>query len=101
MHIAAANPLALDATSIPQDVVERERAVYLEQVRNEGKPANMHEKIVEGKLRRFYQDNTLLDQVFVRAEDGKQTIKQLIQEAAAKTGENIVVRRFARFQLGE
>jgi elongation factor Ts len=101
MHIAAANPLALDAASLPQDVVERERAVYLEQVRTEGKPANMHEKIVEGKLRRFYQDNTLLDQVFVRAEDGKQTIKQLIQEAAAKTGENIVVRRFARFQLGE
>jgi elongation factor Ts len=101
MHIAAANPLALDAASLPQDVVERERAVYLEQVRTEGKPANMHEKIVEGKLRRFYQDNTLLDQVFVRAEDGKQTIKQLIQEAAAKIGENIVVRRFARFQLGE
>jgi|SRR5688572_2054235 len=101
MHIAAANPLALDAASLPQDVVERERAVYLEQVRTEGKPANMHDKIVEGKLRRFYQDNTLLDQVFVRAEDGKQTIKQLIQEAAAKTGENIVVRRFARFQLGE
>ena len=101
MHIAAANPLALDTESLPQDVVERERAVYLEQVRNEGKPANMHEKIVEGKLRRFYQDNTLLEQVFVRAEDGKQTIKQLIQEAAAKTGENIVVRRFARFQLGE
>jgi elongation factor Ts len=101
MHIAAANPLALDATGIPQDVVERERAVYLEQVRTEGKPAQMHEKIVEGKLRRFYADNTLLEQVFVRAEDGKQTVKQLIQEAAAKTGENIVVRRFVRFKLGE
>jgi elongation factor Ts len=100
MHIAAANPLALDVAGLPPDVVERERAVYLEQVRTEGKPANMHEKIVEGKMRRFYQDNTLLEQVFVRAEDGKQTVKQLIQETAAKTGENIVVRRFVRYQLG-
>jgi elongation factor Ts len=101
MHIAAANPLALDASDIPADVVDRERAVYLEQVRNEGKPEAMHEKIVEGKLRRFYQESTLMDQVFVKAEDGKQTVKQYIQEAAAKTGENIVVRRFVRFALGE
>jgi elongation factor Ts len=101
MHIAAKNPLALDAAGIARDVVERERAVYLEQVRNEGKPANIHEKIVEGKLRRFYQDNALLEQVFVKAEDDKQTVKQLVQEVAAKTGENIVVRRFVRFKLGE
>jgi elongation factor Ts len=101
MHVAAANPLALDAASIPPAVVERERAVYLEQVRNEGKPASMHEKIVEGKLRRFYQESALLEQVFVKAADGKQTVKQFIQEAAAKTGENIVVRRFVRFALGE
>ena len=101
MHIAAASPLALDAESIPADVVERERAVYLEQVRNEGKPENMHDKIVEGKLRRFYQDSTLLDQIFVKDPAGKQTVKQLIQEAASKTGENIVVRRFVRYQLGE
>jgi elongation factor Ts len=101
MHIAAANPLALDAASIAPELVERERAVYLEQVRNEGKPANIHEKIVEGKLRRFYEESALLEQVFVKAEDGKQTVKQLIQETAAKTGENIVVRRFVRFQLGE
>jgi elongation factor Ts len=101
MHIAAANPLALDASDIPADVVDRERAVYLEQVRNEGKPEAMHEKVGEGKLRRFYQESTLMDQVFVKAEDGKQTVKQYIQEAAAKTGENIVVRRFVRFALGE
>jgi elongation factor Ts len=101
MHIAAANPLALDASGIAPDVVERERSVYLEQVRGEGKPEHMHEKIVEGKLRRFYQEQTLMDQIFVKAEDGKQTIKQLIQEIGAKTGENIVVRRFVRFQLGE
>jgi elongation factor Ts len=101
MHIAAASPLALDADGIAAEVVEREKAVYLEQVRNEGKPENMHEKIVEGKLRRFYQESTLLDQVFVKDPAGKQTIRQLIQESSAKTGENIVVRRFVRFQLGE
>jgi elongation factor Ts len=101
MHIAAASPLALDQGSIPVDVVERERAVYVEQVRQEGKPAAMQDKIVEGKLRKFYQESTLLDQVFVKDPNGRQTVRQLIQDAAAKTGENIVVRRFARFQLGE
>jgi elongation factor Ts len=101
MHIAAANPLALDAESIPADVVERERGVYREQVRGEGKPEAMHDKIVEGKLRKFFQESTLLDQVFVKDPAGKQTIRQLIQDASAKTGENVVVRRFVRFQLGE
>ncbi|HUF49430.1 MAG TPA: translation elongation factor Ts [Longimicrobiales bacterium] len=101
MHIAAANPLALDETGIAADVVERERAVYLEQVRNEGKPANMHDKIVEGKLRRFYQESALLDQVFVKDPAGKQTVRQLVQEVSSKTGENVVVRRFVRYMLGE
>jgi elongation factor Ts len=101
MHIAAAAPLALGSDEIPADVVERERAVYLEQVRNEGKPEAMHDKIVEGKLRRFYQESTLMQQVFVKDPAGKQTIEQLIQEASAKTGEKIVVKRFSRFALGE
>lgn len=101
MHIAAANPLALDAAGIAADVVERERAVYVEQVRNEGKPENMHDKIVEGKLRKFFQESTLMGQIFVKDPAGKQTIEQLIQEASAKTGENVVVRRFVRYQLGE
>src|SRR5690606_26456959 len=101
MHIAATNPLALTAEEIPADVVERERAVYLEQVKQEGKPEKMHDKIVEGKLRRFYQESTLMDQVFVKDPAGKQTIAQLVQETSAKTGENIVVRRFVRYQLGE
>jgi elongation factor Ts len=101
MHIAAAAPLALDADGIPADVVERERGVYLEQVRQEGKPENMYEKIVEGKLRKFYQEATLMDQVFVKDPAGKQTIRQLVQEASTKTGENVVVRRFVRYQLGE
>jgi elongation factor Ts len=101
MHIAAAAPLALSSDEIPQDIVEREKGVYREQVRNEGKPEAMHDKIVEGKLRRFYQESTLLQQVFVKDPAGKQTIEQLVQEASAKTGEKIVVRRFARFALGE
>lgn len=101
MHIAAAAPLALDADGMPADVVERERAVYLEQVRQEGKPENMQEKIVDGKLRKFYQESTLMDQVFVKDPAGKLTIRQLVQDATAKTGENIVVRRFTRYQLGE
>jgi elongation factor Ts len=101
MHIAAAAPVALDAESIPAELVERERAVYAEQVRQEGKPESMHEKIVEGKLRKFYQESTLLDQIFVKDPNGKQTIRQLVQDASGKTGENIVVKRFARFMLGE
>jgi elongation factor Ts len=101
MHIAAAGPLALDAEGIPADVVERERAVYLEQVKQEGKPEKMQEKIVEGKLRKFFQESTLMDQVFVKDPAGKQTIRQLVQEASTKTGENVVVRRFVRYQLGE
>jgi elongation factor Ts len=99
MQIAAANPLAIDETGIAADIVDRERAVYLEQVKTEGKPANIHEKIVEGKLKKFYAENTLLQQPFVKNPD--QTIQQLITEVSGKTGENIVVRRFARYVLGE
>jgi elongation factor Ts len=98
MHIAAANPLAIDESGIEADVLERERAVYLEQVKNEGKPANIHEKIVEGKVKKFFAENTLLQQPFVKNPD--QTIQQLITEVSGKTGENIVVRRFARYMLG-
>ena len=101
MHIAAANPLALSAEGIPAEVIERERAVYVETVKNEGKPEKMWDKIVEGKMNKFYKENTLLEQVFVKDPEGKKTIKELITETAAKTGENIVVRRFVRFALGE
>ena len=99
MHVAAAAPLALSAEGIAADVVERERAVYLEQVKNEGKPEKMWDKIVEGKLNKFYKESTLLEQPFVK--DPDKTVKDLITEVAAKTGENIVVRRFVRFALGE
>jgi elongation factor Ts len=98
MHIAAANPLAVSTADLDQAVVERERAVYVEQVRNEGKPEAMIEKIVEGKMRRFYQESTLLEQNFVR--DPERTITQLITDVSAKTGEKIEVARFSRFAVG-
>lgn len=99
MHIAASNPLAVSPEGIAAEVVERERGVFREQVKNEGKPENLWGKIVEGKVKKFYQDNTLLEQPYIREPD--KTVGQLITEVSTKTGENIVVRRFVRFALGE
>lgn len=99
MHIAAANPVAVRAEDIDPALVERERAVYLEQVRNEGKPEAMQEKIVEGKLRKFFQENTLLEQPFVK--DPDRTVTQLITDVSTQTGEKIEVARFTRFAVGE
>src|SRR5690606_18496222 len=99
MHIAAANPLAVTPEQIPAEIVERERAVFREQVKAEGKPEHLWDKIVEGKLKKFYQDNALLEQAFVK--DPEKTVGQLVTEVSARTGENIVVRRFVRFALGE
>ncbi len=101
MHVAAANPLAVTEAEIPADVVEREKAVFLEQVKNEGKPEKIWDKIIEGKLRKFYQDNALVDQIYVKDPEAKQTVGQLVTEVSARTGERIVVRRFVRFALGE
>ena len=101
MHIAAANPVAITAEDIPSDIVEREKGVYLEQVKGEGKPEKMWDKIVEGKLNKFYKESTLLDQIYVKDPEGKKTVGEHVTEAAAKTGERIVVRRFVRFALGE
>lgn len=98
MHIAAANPLAVTPEEIPEDVVEREKSVFREQVKEEGKPENLWDKIVEGKLKKFYQESTLLQQPFVK--DPDKTVGELVAEVAGRTGENIVVRRFARFALG-
>ncbi len=99
MHIAAANPLAVSAEGIPAETLEREKAVFREQVKNEGKPENLWDRIVEGKVKKFYQESTLLEQPYIR--DTDKTVGQLITEVSSKTGENIVVRRFARFALGE
>ena len=99
MHIAASQPLAIDREGIPADALERERAIFLEQAKNEGKPEHIAEKIVEGRMEKFYQENCLLEQVFVKNPD--QTVGELIIEITAKIGEKITVRRFERFVLGE
>ena len=99
MHIAASQPLAVDREGVSADVVERERAIYLEQAKNEGKPEHIAEKIVAGRMEKFYQENCLMEQVFVKNPD--QTIGELVTEITAKIGEKITVRRFERFVLGE
>lgn len=99
MHIVAANPLYISKEDVPQDLMEKEKDIYRTQVT--GKPANIVEKIVEGKLEKFYAETCLLEQVFVKDPEQKQKVKELITEKVAKLGENIIIRRFARFQLGE
>ena len=99
MHIAASQPLAIDREGVSADAVERERAIFLEQAKNEGKPEHIAEKIVEGRMEKFYQENCLMEQVFVKNPD--QTIGELVTEITAKIGEKITVRRFERFVLGE
>ena len=99
MHIAASQPLAVDREGVLAAAVERERAIYLEQAKNEGKPEHIAKKIVEGRMEKFYQENCLMEQVFVKNPD--QTIGELVTEITAKIGEKITVRRFERFVLGE
>ena len=99
MHIAAANPLYLNREEVPQAVIEREKEIYRAQV--SGKPPHVMAKIIEGKLEKFYGDTCLLDQIFIKDPDQKKTIKDLVTEKISKLGENIIIRRFVRFQLGE
>ncbi|HET7274632.1 MAG TPA: translation elongation factor Ts [Longimicrobiaceae bacterium] len=99
MHIAAANPSAVSREDMPADEVERERTVYREQMRESGKPEHIWDKIVEGKLEKYFAEAVLLEQPFVK--DPDQTVGELITETSAKTGEKIEVRRFIRYALGE
>lgn len=96
MHIAAATPECVDRNEVPEALLQKEREIAAGQV--EGKPANIVEKIVEGKLEKVYQQVCLLEQPFVKNPD--QTVGEMIKASIAKLGENIVVRRFARFQIG-
>jgi elongation factor Ts len=98
-HIAAAAPIAIDKDQVPAEKVESERRIFTEQVTQSGKPANMIEKIVDGKIEAYYKDVALMHQAWVR--DPKKTIGDLVKELSAKTGENVQVRRFVRYQLGE
>jgi elongation factor Ts len=99
MHIAAAAPVAVRREDFPAELVERERGVYLEQARESGKPEAIWNRIVDGKVEKFYAEQALLEQPFVKNPDI--TVGQLVTDASARTGEKIEVRRFARFALGE
>lgn len=99
MQIAATNPLSIDREGLPPAVVEKEKEIYYTQAKESGKPEKVFDKIVEGKLKKFYSDVCLLEQPFVKNPDI--TVQDLLNEMMAKTGENIVIRRFVRFQLGE
>ena len=99
MQIAAANPLSVDRDGIPASVLEKEREIYATQAKESGKPEKVIEKIVEGKMTKFYSEACLLEQPYVKNPDIK--VQDLLNELMAKTGENIVIRRFARYQLGE
>jgi elongation factor Ts len=99
MHIAAAAPQYVRREDVPADVIEREKDVYRGQMAESGKPANVIEKIIEGKLNSYYEQVCLLDQPSIR--DPKVTIAALVTAAIAKLGENISIARFARFKVGE
>ncbi|PIR03305.1 MAG: elongation factor Ts [Candidatus Magasanikbacteria bacterium CG11_big_fil_rev_8_21_14_0_20_43_7] len=99
LHIAASAPHYVSREEVPADIVEREKSVYVEQMKHEGKPADMIEKIVAGKLDKFYTEICLLEQPFIKDED--MTIEQLLTQKTGEIGEKISVRRFARYELGE
>ncbi|RMG59376.1 MAG: translation elongation factor Ts [Deltaproteobacteria bacterium] len=99
MQIAASNPQYVKPEDVPQDVIEREKEIYREQARQAGKPEKIIEKIVEGKISKFFEEACLMEQDFIKDPDKK--VKDVVTEAIAKLGENIVVRRFVRFALGE
>ena len=99
MHITAANPLYLRPEDVPAEDLEREKEIYRQQLRDEGKPEDRIEKILEGKVRKFYESTCLMEQAYIRDPDKK--IRDLVVEMIAKLGENIVVKRFSRFMIGE
>jgi elongation factor Ts len=99
MHIAATNPMCIRPEEIPGEILEREKEIYRSQLREEKKPEKIWDKIIEGKLKKYYEDICLAEQKFVKNQDI--TVGTLVSNMIAKTGENIVIRRFARFQLGE
>ncbi len=99
MHVAAMNPQWVKREEVPADVIEREKAVFIQQAVEAGKPEHIAEKMVVGKLKKFYKENCLLEQAFVKDED--LTIEQLQTNFVAKCGENVQIRRFVRWALGE
>jgi elongation factor Ts len=99
MHIAATNPISISPEDLSSEIVEREKEIYSDQALQSGKPEKVVEKIVEGKLKKFFSEACLLNQAYVK--DPDITIQDLLNELKAKTGENIIIKRFIRFKLGE
>ncbi len=101
MQVAAANPVYLSREDVPGDVLEKEREIYRQQVADQKKPPQVLDKIVEGKLEKFYAEQCLLDQPFIKDAAGKTRVKDLVGQVSARVGERVVVRQFSRFQVGE
>ncbi len=98
MQIASAKPICVTTDEVAEEIVARERAIFEAQVAESGKPEHVHAKIVDGKMKKYYKEHVLLEQTFVK--DDKKTVSDLVNEVAAKVGENVVVRRFVRYELG-
>ncbi|MBU4344154.1 MAG: translation elongation factor Ts [Desulfobacteraceae bacterium] len=99
MHIAATNPVGIKPEDVPEEIINKEKEIYRAQAIETGKPENIVDKITEGKLQKFYKDNCLMSQAYVR--DPNITIEDLLNSLIAKIGENITIKRFVRFQVGE
>ena len=94
MHIAASDPISISVEDVSNDIIEKEKEIYTEQAKNSGKPDNIIEKMIEGRIVKFYKENVLMEQGFVK--DPDKTIKDLITENVAKLGENIIIKRFSK-----
>jgi elongation factor Ts len=99
MHIAATNPVGIRAEDVPEEIIAKEKEIYLGQVLEMGKPEKIADKIVEGKMQKYFKENCLMDQAYVRNPD--MTVADLLNEMIAKIGENILIKRFIRFKIGE
>ncbi len=99
MQIAATNPIALDKDSVPSEVISKEKEIYTEQAKSSGKPDNIIEKMVEGRLIKFFQENCLMEQAYIK--DSEKKINDLMTETIATLGENITISRYTRFAVGE
>jgi elongation factor Ts len=99
--VAAASPAYVAREDVPGDVLEKERDIYRSQMADQKKPAQVIDKIIEGKLEKFYAESCLMEQPFIRDPSGKTRLRDMVDQATSKMGERIVVKRFARFQVGE
>ena len=99
MQIAATNPIALERESIPESVISREKEIYVDQAKSSGKPENIIEKMVDGRMNKFFQENCLMEQAYIK--DSEKKVLDLLTESIATLGENITISRYTRFAVGE